>query len=799
MKHTHNMTKIIKSKHIDGNNYEFNYRKQAPKKGLLFTFENSKNGDVINNAFEVVAVSKGNKTFIARKLTPAIYVWTTEAYQAMNIYKIGLVNWQSVEKRLKQTDTTGVLQPIQLIEKFELNTFNPKETELIEKTIHTRLELMRDPITGHSLRERKERESFRGDWQTVLRPVIWSIIHNEFNADRKTTKIEPLQRWYQYAAEQEAIKHYENNDRGWIHWTCGTGKSFGVFFLVKAMLNNISDSNNTVCLYVPSKHLILQTTDDFIKVAEAMGYKVSPHKVYSEKDRSDSVAIKTALNCANKDVITLIVSTYQSQRVVNNGLKMSNLSKFDVVVGDEIHKTSGHAGKAFQRAIVNTSCKKRLYMTASPVFYHENDHSFSGQENEALYGKCFHRYGFLEAQYDGYITPLEVHGLTCTPDQLDEVKKLLNFKKTVSVGIKGVSVAQSNFTYYAMLHITLTAIKRGLITHPLIYTNTIKRGEDFAIDLTSLAPHYDVALTANQVKVLTGGDPVEKRVQYLNEIFSKQDVSVAINSRCLQEGISASKADSVILIDPRYSAADLIQILGRPVRLDSSNPNKIAKIFLPVMVEYNEENKLVFDDTRFATSRDWFTALVSADSDFANYFASSTDAVKLDFNEETRMGISYKYAEVESLPEDRRNVERNHRDDSEPKAPKTIEASLIEGLSSIAYQHISAKKIRSTKTNKQIIEHDVMVVVNDTIQQKINKLRVAVDEDYMGAKQHHYNNMYLEDTDQLIQHIVSIIGVDQNIVEAYVKNIEEAFLVWEGLKVELKSKCIRASIESKLC
>ena len=49
-------------------------------------------------------------------------------------------------------------------------------TNLVEKTIHQELELMSDPITGKSLRVRKNREAFQGDWETVLRPVVKRVI-----------------------------------------------------------------------------------------------------------------------------------------------------------------------------------------------------------------------------------------------------------------------------------------------------------------------------------------------------------------------------------------------------------------------------------------------------------------------------------------------------------------------------------------------------------------------------------------------------------------------------------------------
>ena len=307
-----------------------------------------------------------------------------EAYQKSNIYKIGLVNWQSVEKRLKQTDTTGMLQHIVLIEKFDLFVLDPKLTDAIESKIHKTLELMVDPITGKSHRERLDRESFNGDYQNILRPVIVDTI-KDFKATVETTALYPTQRHYQYIAEQKALSHYLTNDRGWIHWTCGTGKSYGLPWLMLYMFSHIKNCKNTSIVYVPSKHLVDQTGDDVEFVFNSMGKKVRLAKIYSEAGGKNAADITALLNTASDDTITVIISTYQSNDTVRMGLSSSNLKSFDVLVGDEIHKTSGEDGKLFQRAIRETIAIKRLYMTASPVKYIENDYNYSGQENQSLY------------------------------------------------------------------------------------------------------------------------------------------------------------------------------------------------------------------------------------------------------------------------------------------------------------------------------------------------------------------------------------------------------------------------------
>ena len=43
--------------------------------------------------------------------------------------------------------------------------------------------------------------------------------------------------------------------------------------------------------------------------------------------------------------------------------------------------------------------------------YTKKSTGFSGLENKKLFGKCFHTYSFLDAQFDGYVAPLEILGI----------------------------------------------------------------------------------------------------------------------------------------------------------------------------------------------------------------------------------------------------------------------------------------------------------------------------------------------------------------------------------------------------
>lgn len=746
----------------------------------------------IKSCFEILSIISHNTVHV-RKLIPAIYAWTNESYQKSNIYKIGLVNWQSVGKRLKQTDTTGVLEKIVLIEKFELATNDPNVTKKVEQTIHNSLKMMKDPITGKSRRVRGDREAFRGDWVTILRPVINNVIASICGKLKTTTQF-PMQRHYQYAAEQFALAHYKKFDRGWIHWTCGTGKSYGLGWLMLSMFKNIKSRKNTAIVYVPSKHLIVQTGNDIKEVLNGLGYKINLLSVYSEKDNADAEQISVSLNDANENIITIIISTYQSNQTVRMGLASSKLNNFDVLIGDEIHKTSGEEGKMFQEAIKKTKAMKRLYMTASPVCYNQNDHGFSGQENESLYGKCFHSYGFLEAVFDKYIAPLEIYGLGIEDlNLIDDLKSLIDYNHRVIPMDNDWDINHSNFTYISMLHITLLALSQGLITHPIVYTNRVARGIMFADDLIKLADRYNLPLTYNNVRVLSGDDNVKDRVTYINDHFSNHEISVLINSRCLQEGVSAPKADSVIIIDPRHSAADLVQIIGRPVRLDKQNPNKVAKIIIPLTIERNFENKIILNETKYATTRDWLIAIMSSDNDFRDYIASNENSLKLDFNFYTRCGISFKDTidpNEPRLPSTKTGEHTNHED----IAPYIFDNALINSLRLEVLNKTSPDKIKLQMSDTEVKEKNLNIIINDFLMTQKRKGKMYMDK-FDFKQRNKYASYYGEDQSIMIEEIISKTGsskedIQKILIGKYFNILNEI----EKLKNNIKKKVAKTLV-----
>lgn len=60
--------------------------------------------------------------------------------------------------------------------------------------------------------------------------------------------------------------------------------------------------------------------------------------------------------------------------------------------------------------------------------------------------------------------------------------------------------------------------------------------------------------------------------------------------RVLGEGIDVPNLDAVAFIDPKGSVIDIVQSIGRVLRRDPNNPDKIGTIIIPVFVDTDAEN-----------------------------------------------------------------------------------------------------------------------------------------------------------------------------------------------------------------
>ena len=294
------------------------------------------------------------------------------------------------------------------------------------------------------------------------------------------------------------------------------------------------------------------------------------------------------------------------------------LPKFDLIICDEAHRTTGvEQDSADFSSFVAVhkkdyiKGKKRLYMTATPRIYDDASKSKArdaevlvySMDDEEIYGQEFHRLDFSEAVRKGLLADYKVLVLAVDEKSvskafqrqiadenneiaLDDVVKIVgcyNGLRKRFVSDDGTEDVDPNPMKRAVAFSRSIKDSKKLTE---LFSGIIKKyekkseltGEELIEDkgfLRCEIDHVDGTFNALQRT---------ERLQWLKADTSQQGEVCRIlsNARCLSEGVDVPALDAVMFLNPRNSVVDVVQSVGRVMRL--SEGKKYGYIILPIGV-----------------------------------------------------------------------------------------------------------------------------------------------------------------------------------------------------------------------
>jgi predicted helicase len=420
---------------------------------------------------------------------------------------------------------------------------------------------------------------------------IEDILSNKKNTEKKIfTKTK-----YQLKAIENIKNGFKNNDIGQYISACGTGKTLTSLWIKEEL------GYKKTLFVVPSIWLIKQTVEkwidqrkldfNFFCVVSNIGerpdennhdsFDINPAELgvpYSTKTNE----IESFIN-KNKNNNFVIFSTYHSLNLIYEATKEDPIL-FDITFYDEAHRTAGLEKKIFSLCFEKNKIlsSKKLFMTATPKVVKpktknkaiENNISYYSMDDTENYGTVFEEFSFRDAISENAIVDYEII-IQVIPSNNDEFHKLDGYS---IVGDKKISNER----------ITLSLGVKKLyedfdIKKAINFSNSIKRSRQFISDLSEEYLGND----AIGFKYHIGSDQnAESRKKILNE-FKNAKTGLLSNARCLTEGIDVPSVDAVIFSDKKGSVIDIVQAVGRCLRIDRENPNKIAKIYIPITLSDN--------------------------------------------------------------------------------------------------------------------------------------------------------------------------------------------------------------------
>jgi predicted helicase len=482
-----------------------------------------------------------------------------------------------------------------------------------------------------------------------LSPVDWEILEKGIHGEKARAPRKTI-RPHQVKALEACHDGFRSADRGRLIMACGTGKTFTSLKIAEKE----TDGKGLILFLVPSIALLGQTLREWSAEADAplnaicvcSDSEVSQSKTKNEdfggfsvedlalpaSTDSETVArqIREYRSLSNRAGLIVVFSTYQSIKAVSDALAVlghekGQIAQFDLVICDEAHRTTGvtladEDESAFVRVHDNTflPAKKRLYMTATPRLYSDESKKkaveaevyLCSMDDPAIYGEEFYRMGFGEAVEKQLLSDYKVLVLTLSDDQIPEA-----LQESIADSSKAINTDDA-----AKLIGCINALsKRMLLDSKLLVEsdpNPMRRAVAFCQNIKiskrikdvfntqkdvyygSLTPSEReglVTIEADHVDGTMGAATRDQKLSWLKGVTEDgNDCRILCNVRCLSEGVDVPTLDAVLFLSARNSQIDVVQSVGRVMRVAPGK--KYGYIIIPVVVPAKVSAEEALDD-----------------------------------------------------------------------------------------------------------------------------------------------------------------------------------------------------------
>ncbi|WP_078886111.1 DEAD/DEAH box helicase [Streptomyces lydicamycinicus] len=275
----------------------------------------------------------------------------------------------------------------------------------------------------------------------------------------------------------------------------------------------------------------------------------------------------------------------------------AGLLGWDLIVVDEAHRTSGRLGKPWAVVHDNTRIPslRRLYMTATPRLW-QLDEDAEGAPGELVasmeddpkgpFGARCYTLTLSEAIDRGICAPYQVVCVDITDTQLQAAQLL---------GAEGRSDEVRGARLAALQTALLKASSEESFRRTLVFHHVVKEAEAFAAGLPDVVAQLHAADPGLYPKTIWADWLCgEHRPNHRRRVLGEFAAGIATDGtvvekgflgsvKVLGEGVDTKNCDSVYWADVRGSMPDLVQAVGRALRMQPGE-GKVASLVVPVLL-----------------------------------------------------------------------------------------------------------------------------------------------------------------------------------------------------------------------
>ncbi len=386
--------------------------------------------------------------------------------------------------------------------------------------------------------------------------------------------------------QDEAVEQFLKSERGVLDMATGTGKTRTALKIIKTIFKQ--NAIDTVIITTDGNDLLDQWYSELLSVRNEVGRPLLVYRHYgSHKEIQDfSLDPKNAILLASRMTVANALqelSEAEAQRTI--------------LIHDEVHRL-GSPGNRNNLSGLSASIRFRLGLSATP----EREYDEEGNEFiEQHIGPVLVTFELKDAIERGILTPFNYFPLEYEITEEDRQKIANVFSKKAARAREGnpmtdaelyIEIARVYKTSEAKLPIFEEFIENNqhLLERCIVFVETQKYGEAVLEIIHKHRPDFHTYFSGEDSATL--------------QRFARGQLECLITCHRLSEGIDIQSLNTVILFSSAKARLETIQRIGRCLRINPADSNKMANIIDFIRVDPNSD-ELNTDEERSI----WLTEL----------------------------------------------------------------------------------------------------------------------------------------------------------------------------------------------
>ena len=423
------------------------------------------------------------------------------------------------------------------------------------------------PSWRSSKRAQRKRSHFEEVWQgtdigvevfsfpEALKKKLLRICEEHRSGSRKLER--KSKKWKH---QDEAINVFLAAERGIINMATGTGKTRTALDILTALFNQ--NAIDTVVICADGNDLLDQWYGELLAVRKSVGREIRILRHFKDLKQKQQFALNP------KDAF-LLASRQPSAFALRELNK--DQGQRTLLVHDEVHGLGSPANRKNLSGL-SGHIRFRLGLSATPERPYDDDGNCFIKEH---IGPVLMTFDLRKAIEGGILAPFNYFPLPYQPTDDDHARIAAIYKKKKAREAAGepmnetelwIEIARVYKTSEAKLPIFADFIRdhQELLRRAIIFTETMEYGRSIGDIVHSYHPDFHTYFSGEEHSTL--------------QRFARGDLECLITCHRLSEGIDIQSLNTVILFSSEKGQLETIQRIGRSLRINPHDLDKIANI-----------------------------------------------------------------------------------------------------------------------------------------------------------------------------------------------------------------------------